>query len=146
MKRDSSTGAFQQILLDFLEHLFCIWLCMLYKIGVLKNFAKFMANFMWTTVLVVGRIGLVWPAATLLMFCRIYCEHGTVIRTGITFKKIPCYMHNPACKWLIVEITIIFRSYAKHFWIFPRERNCRILTGLCKKFSWINQSCFWPRQ
>ena len=24
----------------------------------------------------------------------------------------------------------IFRSYVKHFWIFPRGRNCRILIGL----------------
>ena len=26
----------------------------------------------------------------------------------------------------------MFRSYAKHFWIFPRERNCRILIGSWK--------------
>ena len=47
-------------------------------------------------------------------------------------KKIPCYMRDSACRWLIVENAKIFRSYVKHFWIFPREINCRILIGLCK--------------
>ena len=61
-----------------------------------------------------------------------YTEHGTIIRTGITCKKIPCYMHDSACRWFIIENAKIIRSYVKHFWIFPRERNCRILIGLCK--------------
>ena len=30
-------------------------------------------------------------------------NHGTVIRTGITYKKIPCYMHDSACNWFIVK-------------------------------------------
>ena len=55
--------------------------------------------------------------------------HGTLIRTGITCKKIPCYS---ACRWFIVKNVEIFWSYVKHFWIFPRERSCRILIGLCK--------------
>ena len=59
-------------------------------------------------------------------------HHGTVIRTGITFKKISCYMHDSAYRWLVVENAKIFRSSVKHFWIFPRERNCRILIGLYK--------------
>ena len=42
-------------------------------------------------------------------------EHGTMIRTGITCKKIPCYMRDSACKWFIVKKTKIFRSYVKHF-------------------------------
>ena len=41
-------------------------------------------------------------------------------------------MRDLACRWLIVENTKIFRSYAKYFWIFPREKKCRILIGLCK--------------
>ena len=32
----------------------------------------------------------------------------------------------------VVESHKIFLSYVKHFWIFQREWNCRILTGLCK--------------
>ena len=59
-------------------------------------------------------------------------EHGTITRTGITCKKIPCYMRDSACRWLIVEKAKILRSYVKHFWIFPRERNCGILIGLYK--------------
>ena len=55
------------------------------------------------------------------------------MRTGITCKKIPCYMRDSACRWLIVENAKIFRSYVKHFKVFPRERNCRILIGLHKK-------------
>ena len=42
-------------------------------------------------------------------------EHGTKIRTGITCKKISCYMHDSACRWLIVKNVKIFRSYVKHF-------------------------------
>ena len=42
-------------------------------------------------------------------------EHGTIIRTGITCKKIPCYMRDSACRWLIVEKDKIFRSYVKYF-------------------------------
>ena len=51
------------------------------------------------------------------------------MRTGITCKKIPCNMHDSASRWLIVEYAKIFYSFVKHFWIFPRERYCRILIG-----------------
>ena len=30
-------------------------------------------------------------------------EHGTIIRRGITCKKILCYMRDSVCRWLIVE-------------------------------------------
>ena len=60
-------------------------------------------------------------------------DYGTIIRTGITSKKIFCYMRNSACRWLIVENARIFWSYVKTFWIFPREIYCRILIGLCKQ-------------
>ena len=42
-------------------------------------------------------------------------DYGTITRTGITCKKIPCYMHDSAPRWLIVENVKIFRSYVKHF-------------------------------
>ena len=41
-------------------------------------------------------------------------RHGTK-RTGITCKKIFCYMRDLACRWLIVENTKIFQSCVKHF-------------------------------
>ena len=41
--------------------------------------------------------------------------HGTLIRTGITSKKIPCYMRNSACRWFIVKKAKIFRSRVEHF-------------------------------
>ena len=66
---------------------------------------------------------------------RIYAillYHGTITRAEITCKKISCDMHDSACRWLIVQNVKIFRNYVKHFWIFPRERNCKILVGLCK--------------
>ena len=56
-------------------------------------------------------------------------EGGTKIQTGTTCKKILCYMRDSACTWLIVQNAEIFWSYVKHFWILPRERNCRILIG-----------------
>ena len=42
-------------------------------------------------------------------------EHGTIIRKGITCKKISFYMRDLACMWLIVENAKIFLSYVKHF-------------------------------
>ena len=32
-----------------------------------------------------------------------YHYHGTIIRTGITCKKIPCYIRGSACRWFIVK-------------------------------------------
>ena len=49
-----------------------------------------------------------------------------------TCKKIPCYMRDSACRWLIVENFKVCWRYVKYFWIFPRERNFRILIGLFK--------------
>ena len=45
-----------------------------------------------------------------LRYLRNVCilDHGTIIRTGITCKKIPCYMRDSACRWLIVKKTKIF--------------------------------------
>ena len=60
-------------------------------------------------------------------------NHGTIIRTGITCKKIPCYMRDSAGRWFIVKNVKIFQSYVKLFLIFPRERNCAILIGLRKE-------------
>ena len=34
--------------------------------------------------------------------------HGTIIRTGVTCKKIPCYMRDSACRWFIVKKAEIF--------------------------------------
>ena len=35
-------------------------------------------------------------------------NHETIIRTGITCKKIPCYMRDSACSWFIVKKAKIF--------------------------------------
>ena len=40
-------------------------------------------------------------------------QHRILMQTGITCKKIPCYMRDSACRWLIVENPKIFRSYVK---------------------------------
>ena len=34
--------------------------------------------------------------------------HGTIIRTGITCKKIPCYMRDSTCRWFIIKKAKIF--------------------------------------
>ena len=41
-------------------------------------------------------------------------NHKTIIRTGITCKKIPCYMCDSACRWLIVKNAKISQSSVKH--------------------------------
>ena len=71
------------------------------------------------------------------LFCTIFpnfftFKHGTIIQLGITCKKICCYKRESASRWLIVENAKIFWSYVKQFWIFLRERNCRILIALCE--------------
>ena len=35
-------------------------------------------------------------------------HHGTIMRTGIACKKIPCYMHDSACRWRYVKNVKIF--------------------------------------
>ena len=35
-------------------------------------------------------------------------NHGTIIRTGITCKKIPCYTRDSSCRWFIVKNAKIF--------------------------------------
>ena len=67
-------------------------------------------------------------------------NHGTIIRTVITYKKIRCYMRDSACRWLIVENCKIFRSYVKHF--FHVKEIVESWLAYVNKFSWIAQSCF----
>ena len=38
-------------------------------------------------------------------------NHGSITRTGITCKKIPCYMHDSACSWLIIEDAKMFNIF-----------------------------------
>ena len=40
-----------------------------------------------------------------LLFDKI---HGTIIPTGITCKKIPCYMRDSARRWLLLKILKYF--------------------------------------
>ena len=61
-----------------------------------------------------------------------HINHGTIIRTGITGKKIPCYMRDSAYRWFIVKKAKIFWSYVKHSWILAGVTKCRILIGLWK--------------
>ena len=41
-------------------------------------------------------------------FHSIYSPHGTIIQTGITCNKIPCYMRNSSCRCCIVKKAKIF--------------------------------------
>ena len=38
-------------------------------------------------------------------FWYLLIYHGTIIRTGITCKKIPCYMRDSICRWRIIKGT-----------------------------------------
>ena len=35
-------------------------------------------------------------------------KHGTIIQTGVTCQKIPCYMRDSTCRWVIVKKVEIF--------------------------------------
>ena len=58
------------------------------------------------------------------------CDHETIIWTGVVCKKISKIFRISNFEY--IENAKIFRSYVKYFWIFPHERNSRILIGLCK--------------
>ena len=55
-----------------------------------------------------------------------------LIRTGIAYKKIPCYMRGSACRWFLVKKDKTFWNYVKHFWILAGVGKYKILIGLCK--------------
>ena len=75
LKRGSYTGVFPWILQDFLEHHFCIWLSYVIRSRCSKNFLQnSRQNSCERLLLVLVRIGLVWPAANLLIFSRIDCK------------------------------------------------------------------------
>ena len=42
------------------------------------------------------------------IYFKALLDHGTIIRTGITCKKIPCYICDSACRWFIVKKAKIF--------------------------------------
>ena len=65
--------------------------------------------------------------------------HETIIRTGITCKKILSCIPNSGCKWFIIKKAEIFWSYVKHFWILASVRKCRMLIGL-----WKEDFCKFP--
>ena len=62
--------------------------------------------------------------------------NGTIIRTKITCKKIPCYMRDSACRWFIVEKKtqniLKFLGHVNYFWILVGVIKWRLLIGLCK--------------
>ena len=62
---------------------------------------------------------------TICCFWRlVFPEHETIIWTGMTCKKIPCYMHNSACRWFIVKNDKIFWSYViRKLWKFRKSEN-----------------------
>ena len=65
-----------------------------------------------------------WPKRSIKKyFENLNLTTEPIIRTGITSKKIPCYMRNSACRWRIVENAKIIWSYAKHFWNLPHVRS-----------------------
>ena len=39
------------------------------------------------------------------VFWKVF-NHGTIIRTGITCKKIPCYMRDSDCRWFVKKAKI----------------------------------------
>ena len=70
-------------------------------------------------------------------------RHGTIIRTGVTYKKITCYMRDSAYRCFIVEKAKIFWSYV--FKVFEVSRvweNVESWLVYANKFFWISQPYF----
>ena len=70
--------------------------------------------------------------------------HGTIIRTGTTCKKIPCYMCESAFRWCIVKNAKIFWSYVKHFLCVWEIVESWLVYA--NKFLWIIQRISWLGQ
>ena len=73
---------------------------------------------------------------------KIALNHGTIIWTEIACKKIPCYMHDLACRWLIVENAKVFRSYVNIFESSHVKEIVESWLVYVNKSSRIIQSCF----
>ena len=71
--------------------------------------------------------------------------HGNIVGTGITSKKILFLCVTQLAGGLLFKMVKIFRSYVKYFLIFPRERNCKIMIGLCKEVLMNYQIMFLDR-
>ena len=68
--------------------------------------------------------------------------NGTIIRTKITCKKIPCYMRDSACRWFIVKKTKIFWTHIKHFELSRVREKVESWLVYAKKTFWIAQPYF----
>ena len=79
-------------------------------------------------------------------FKKTWHNHGTIIGTGITCRKIPCYIRNSASRWFIVKKAKLFWSYLKHFWILAGVKKRRILIGLCTSLVLENFIVFYLRK
>ena len=62
-------------------------------------------------------------------------KHGTIIQRGITSKKIPCYILDSACRWLIVENARTFQSYVERFEFSHVKQIVKFLLVYVNKFS-----------
>ena len=68
--------------------------------------------------------------------------HGTIIRKGITCKKISCHIPHSACRWSVVKKDKIFWSYVKHFWILADVREIAESWLVCVNLVPVSFSCF----
>ena len=69
-------------------------------------------------------------------------EHGTIIPTRITCKKIPCYMRDSTCKWLIVKKLKYFEVMLNMFKLLRVWENVESWLVYSNKLLWIAQSYF----
>ena len=67
-------------------------------------------------------------------------KHGIIIRTGITCKKIPCYMCNSAGRWFIVQKAKIFEVMLTVFHYSRVWENVQPWLVYANKFFWISFS------
>ena len=68
--------------------------------------------------------------------------HGTIIRAGITCKKIPCYMRNSACSWFSVEKAKNFEDMLNIFEFSRMWENAESWLVYANKLFWIAQPYF----
>ena len=93
-----------------------------------------------------------WRLATAKLYAETYTKemgttfpyslHRTLIRTGITCKKIPCYMRDSACRWFIVKKAKISYVMLNIFEFSRVWENAESWLVYANKLFWIAQPYF----
>ena len=80
----------------------------------------------------------------IIFFAQLFClMNGTIIWTGIIWKKITCYMRDSACRWFIVKKAKYFEFMLNIIEFSRVWENVESWLVYASKLFWIAWSFFW---